>query len=124
MANYKPMENTVLNYLNYVYLRLQNGHKVDEDEQFNIYDYYIDYCSQNKLEKFEPMMFYRELARLGIRSSQRYNAKLKGRKRYRELSYNKLKDALEKWNNDHVITSSKIQIDGIYYQVITKLIKI
>jgi len=120
---YKPLENTVNNYLNYCLLRQKNGYELTEDEESNTYDYYEEYCDTNNINKFTPVLFYRELARLGIKSKQVY-IKGKGRIRKRLMDREILENILRVWKSDNIVHSSKLTIEGVDYQLVFKLIKI
>lgn len=63
---------SILKYLNFIYLRLHDGFKLSDEEYENTYKYYKEYCIENELEWMPFQLFYRELKKVGI-SSKQYN---------------------------------------------------
>jgi len=63
---YFPAHSSVLQYLNYIRLRLRDGFAIDNDEENNTYEYYVQFCEDNDLEFYAYNMFYRELKKYGF----------------------------------------------------------
>jgi hypothetical protein len=61
---------TILKYLNFIYLRIKDNFKISDDEYENTYKYYKEYCKDNSLEIMPFQIFYRELKKVDIKSVQ------------------------------------------------------
>ena len=123
---YFPAHSSVLQYLNYIRLRLRDGFAIDNDEENNTYEYYVQFCEDNDLEFYAYNMFYRELKKYGFDSRQRHNRKDRTKKvSRRDFSVENVERLLESWDNtNNARFSTILKMNGEEYQMIIKLIKI
>jgi len=61
---------TILKYLNFIYLRMRDGFDIGDNECEDTYRYYKEYCEANDLELVSFHFFYREMKKIGIKTTQ------------------------------------------------------
>jgi hypothetical protein len=126
MLNYQTEEihQTIPKFLNFLILKIQNHIPITYDERYKTWECYVEYCKENDLDHINRHAFYKVLKEGGITSELLWNMDMKRMQRVRDLNLMKLQRALGKWVDNSCAVSSLLEIGGVKYQVITKLIKL
>ena len=116
-----------MQYLNFIYLRLKNGHEISEEEERRTYKYYVEYCQENDIDFHSIVIFFRELRKLGINTLQKVSSLDPDKRvRKREFKIERLRQIVHAHGgfNSNAVHAGLVELGGETYQVIVKLLKI
>lgn len=123
--NKERLIRSVPKYLNYVLLRLSNGHVIQDDEMKDTFAHYKDFCQENSLDYLSRVKFYDEIRERGVETKSVWDKNLHRSIAVRDLNdKDTIKRALDNWVDTSAVHGSVIEIDGEKYQIIIKLIKL
>lgn len=120
----QELVDTTKKFLQYLLLRYENNYPVDEGEEADTYKVYIEFCTSAELQALSKNMFHRELKRMGVPTDRRWNRNLRRIECFRDLSKERIQECLTGWVDNSNRCTTTMEIDGVKYQVIVKLIKI
>lgn len=75
-------DTTLLSFAKYIFLRIQNGKYLDEQEKFNLYQVYVDWAVAAGEDYLHKISFYRHIVDFGF---QRYSGYDKDKRNMRTL---------------------------------------